>query len=208
MPLTMSPAPATASISSESQIVRDRPNTTIAAPHTTIASMIARPWRRTSFARPDTRVAMKAPAAGAANSRPSTCASRAGSSVRATAGSSAIGNPKIIAFRSARKTDWIARLPFRNRNPSLTASQLTSFDSSDGGDGRMKRTATITARKVIASNTKAPEGAINAIATPAATGPSIPIAVPNPASSAFELGNSSGSRSRAGHVSSAGRLNV
>ena len=36
----------------------------------------------------------------------------------------------------------------------------------------------------------------------------MPMNVPSPASSAFEEGSSSGSSRRAGHVSSAGRLNV
>ena len=66
MPLTMSPAPATASITSESQSASESPNTTIAAPHTAVAPRIARPCRRTCFARPETIVAMNAPAAGAA----------------------------------------------------------------------------------------------------------------------------------------------
>jgi len=66
MPLTMSPAPAIASMSSDSQSAWESPNTTIAAPHTTIESMIALPWRRTSFALPESKVAMNAPAAGAA----------------------------------------------------------------------------------------------------------------------------------------------
>ena len=66
MPLTMSPAPAIASIASDSQSVSERPNTTIAAPHTTTAIMIARPWRRTCFARPENAVARNEPSAGAA----------------------------------------------------------------------------------------------------------------------------------------------
>ncbi len=66
MPLTMSPAPAIPSMRSESQSTCERPNTTIAAPHTTIDNMIALPCRRTSFARPESKVAMNAPAAGAA----------------------------------------------------------------------------------------------------------------------------------------------
>ena len=47
-----------------------------------------------------------------------------------------------------------------------------------------------------------------ASSTPATTGPSIAASVPKPASSAFADGSSSGSSSRAGHVASAGRLNV
>ena len=43
---------------------------------------------------------------------------------------------------------------------------------------------------------------------PAATGPSIESSVPKPASSAFADGSRSRASSRAGHVSSPGRLNV
>ena len=66
MPLTMSPAPASVSIASESQSVVESPNATIAAPHTATAIMIARPCRRTCFARPENAVARNAPSAGAA----------------------------------------------------------------------------------------------------------------------------------------------
>ena len=90
----------------------------------------------------------------------------------------------------------------------MIASQLTSFSSSLGGDGCMRAICTITTRNVNASNTNAPLGEIVASNTPATTGPSIEPNVPNPASSAFTDGSRSGSTSRAGHVSSAGRLNV
>ena len=115
----------------------DSPNTTIAAPHTTIASMIARPCRRTCLARPENAVARNA-RARAPRRAVRGPALRPVPSSSATAGNSAIGNPKIIAFRSARNTDWIVRLPFRNRNPSTIAAQLTDAASSAGGDGSMR----------------------------------------------------------------------
>jgi hypothetical protein len=149
--------------------------------------------------------------AGAAYSRPRTNSLLAGlprASRSATAGNSAIGNPNTIAFRSTRNTVWSVRLPRRNRNPSLIASQLTSFSSSLGGDGRIRAICAITMRNVTASNTKAPAGANVARSALAATGPAIEPNVPKPASSAFTDGSRPGSTSRAGHVSSAGRLNV
>ena len=90
----------------------------------------------------------------------------------------------------------------------MIASQLTSFSSSLGGDGRMRAIWAITTRKVTASKRNAPAGAIVANRAPAATGPAIEPNVPKPASSAFTDGSRPGSTSRAGQVSSAGRLNV
>jgi len=72
----------------------------------------------------------------------------------------------------------------------------------------MSRTATITTTNVATSKRYTPAGRIATRRNPAATGPSMPAKVPNPASSALDDGSSSLSRSRAGHVSNAGRLNV
>ena len=66
MPLSMSPAPAIVSIASDSQSVSESPNTTIAAPQIATPIMIARPCRRTCFARPENSVARNEPSAGAA----------------------------------------------------------------------------------------------------------------------------------------------
>ncbi len=126
----------------------------------------------------------------------------------ATAGNSAIGNPNTIAIRSAPNTDCRFRLPLRNRNPSTIAAHDTSASSSEGGEGRIRRKNAIATRKVATSKTKAPLGWIKAISTPASTGAVIRIAEPSPLSTALTDANSSGSTRRAGHVSSAGRLNV
>ena len=99
-------------------------------------------------------------------------------------------------------------LPFRNRNPSTIADQLTDTLSSDGGEGFMRQTIAITNRNVNASNRNAPAGSIVRIRKPASTGPAMPAIVPKPASSAFDEGSRSGGSSRAGHVDIAGRLNV
>src|SRR4051794_23716528 len=104
------------------------------------------------------------------------------------AGNSARGNPKIIALRSIANTDCTVRLPFRNRNPSTTADQLTAGASCAGGDGRIATAVAITTRNVTASNTKAPAGSIVTSNRPATTGPTIDASVWNPASSAFEEG--------------------
>src|SRR6185295_10102857 len=123
-------------------------------------------------------------------------------------GNNAMGNPNVIAIRSAANTDWIVCFPFRNRKPSTIAAQLTAASSSDGGDGFMRHTIAITNRNVSASNTNAPDGSIVRIRTPASTGPAMAATVWNPASSAFEDGSRSGGSNRAGHVDMAGRLNV
>ena len=119
-----------------------------------------------------------------------------------------MGNPKVMAMRSAAKTDWIVCLPFTNRNPSTIAAQLTDASSCAGGEGFIRHTNAITTRNVTTSTRNAPAGSIVRIRTPASTGPAIAATVWNPASSAFDEGRRSGGRSRAGQVDMAGRLNV
>ena len=72
----------------------------------------------------------------------------------------------------------------------------------------MRHTNAIATRNVNASKTNTPAGEITTNRTPATTGPSMPTAVPKPASSALDEGNSVAGRRRAGHVESEGRLNV
>ncbi len=99
-------------------------------------------------------------------------------------------------------------MPFTNRNPSTIAPQLTAASSCAGGEGFIRHTNAITARNETTSTMNAPAGSMVRISTPASTGPAIAAMVWNPASSAFDDGNRSGGRSRAGQVDMAGRLNV
>ena len=67
--LTMSAAPARARNPPRSR-GRENPNAAMARPHTTMATMTARPCRRTRCSRPEKTAPVRAPIAGAASSRP------------------------------------------------------------------------------------------------------------------------------------------
>ena len=123
MALTMSPAPATASNRSPSQrTFPASPKLAIASPQMAIATITAIPCRRTLRTQPDKRDPISAPAAGAAYRRPSPPAPIL-NTLRARAGKTAVGIPKIIAMRSAEKMPTSRRFRATYRIASAGARQ-------------------------------------------------------------------------------------
>ena len=91
--------PAIASSTRAAGSQRTMPNPVIAAPQTSTAAMTASPWRRTRPTQPLVSAPSSAPAPGAEYSSPTVVAPPP-KTVAASAGNSARGMPKTIAFRS------------------------------------------------------------------------------------------------------------
>ena len=181
MPLTMSPAPAIASISSESQRVFDETeDDDRGTPHHDRDQDRAA-LRRTCPARPENAVARNAPAAGAATRKPQHRGAVSGSTAR---------RPPRGTTQPGTRTPWRSGRPGTPTGspacPSGTGSRRRSRPSPAtgascaGGDGAMRSTNPIATRNVSASTTNTPAGAITASRTPAATGPSMPHRRPEP----------------------------
>ncbi len=142
-------------------------------PQAATATMIPRPTRRIRVTDPEMSAPRNAPRAGAAFSSP-TPIGPARNTSRASAGNSAFGIPKIIAFRSIAKVDSRTRRWRTNRRPSAMAAIIPCLaPAPSGGIGLSDVIAVMKTANVTTSRAYAPETPIVARTTPPIAGPTI-----------------------------------
>ena len=148
--LTMSPAPAIASMASDSQKLVESPNTMVAKPNDATPPNIQRPACRLMGRIPSPNATMAAPTAGAArrNPRPrlSTCRM-----LSAYTGSSATAPPNNTANRSSEIAPSTGFLCHTNLKPSSKSCQCHSVAAC----ARTGRTPAITSKVTMSTPTTA-----------------------------------------------------